>query len=223
MIEHIAIEHHIQKYIIGILYHQRAARFRDLRPPRVDTNLFSYHLKSLIKVGYVEKCDNGYTLGRAGLLYVDRVSENKMMVRKQPKIVSMLVVQNSEGDILLQQRTKQPYIDSWTLPYGKLHIDDVTIQAAAQREALEKLGLEGVQPIHAGDCYIRVFDEGEILTSTLAHIFRFDTDDITPNETLRWVRPHRLRELTLAPAVENIVARTFFKDPYFFEEFEETW
>lgn len=223
MLEQPAIEHHIQKYIIGVLYHQRVARFRDLRPPRVDTNLFSYHLKLLLKTGVIEKCDGGYTLGRAGLLYVDRVSESKMTVRKQPKIVSMLVVQNSEGDILLQQRTKQPYIDSWTLPYGKLHIDDLTLQAAAKREALEKLGVNDAQPIHAGDCYIRVFDDGEILTSTLAHIFRYDTDIITPSETLRWVRPHRLQELELAPAVEKIVARTFFNDPYFFEEFDEAW
>jgi len=223
MIEHITIEHHIQKYIIGVLYHQRVARFRDLRPPRVDTNLFSYHLKLLLKSGYLEKCDGGYTLGRSGLLYVDRVSEKKMTVRTQPKIVTMLVVQNSEGDILLQQRTKQPYIDSWTLPYGKLHIDDPTLKAAAQREALEKLGVEDAHPAHAGDCYIRVYDEGEILTSTLAHIFRYDTDVITPSETLRWVRPHRLHELSLAPAVEKIVARTFFKDPYFFEEYDEAW
>jgi ADP-ribose pyrophosphatase YjhB (NUDIX family) len=223
MLEQPAIEHHIQKYIIGILYHRRTARFRDLRPPRTDTNLFSYHLKLLIKAGVIEKRDGGYTLGRAGLLYVDRVSESKMVVRKQPKIVSMLVVQNGEGDILLQRRTKQPYIDCWTLPYGKLHIDDLTIREAAQREALEKLGIKDARPVHAGDCYIRVFDDGEILTSTLAHIFRYDTDTVVPSETLRWVRPHRLQELELAPAVEKIVARTFFKDPYFFEEFDETW
>lgn len=217
------IEHHIQKHIIGVLYRQRVARFRDLRPPRIDTNLFSYHLKLLQKAGYVEKCDGGYTLGRAGLLYVDRVSESRLTLRTQPKIVTMLVVQNGNGDVLLQRRNKQPYIDSWTLPYGKLHIDDATTTAAAAREAHEKLGLQAVAPRHAGDCYIRVFDEGEILTTTLVHVFRFDTDTIELNGSLEWVRPHRLHERTLAPAVEKIVARTFFNDPYFFEEYDETW
>lgn len=223
MVEQLSVEHHIQKSILGVLYHQRIARFRDLRPPRVDTNLFSYHLKLLQKLGYVEKCDGGYTLGRAGLLYVDRVSEKKMAVRTQPKIVTMLVVQNSNGDVLLQQRTKQPYIESWTLPYGKLHIDDTTIAAAAAREAHEKLGIETATPVHAGDCYIRVFDEGEILTTTLVHVFRFDTDVVELSDTLAWVRPHRLHERTLAPAVEKIVARSFFNDPYFFEEYDEDW
>jgi 8-oxo-dGTP pyrophosphatase MutT (NUDIX family) len=223
MIEQIAIEHHIQKYIIGVLYHQRIARFRDLRPPRVDTNLFSYHLKLLLKAGFLEKCDGGYTLGRAGLLYVDRVSEARMNVRTQPKIVTMLVIQNGDGDVLLQRRTKQPYIDSWTLPYGKLHIDDATIRAAAQREAMEKLGVSDATPRHAGDCYIRVYDGSELLTTTLAHVFRFDRDDIEAGDNLQWVRPHKLQQLTLAPAVEKIMTRAFFNDPYFFEEFDETW
>lgn len=217
------IEHHIQKYIISVLSHQRIARFRDLRPPHIDTNLYSYHLKLLLKAGFIEKCDGGYTLGREGLLYVDRVSEARMNVRTQPKIVTMLVVQNSSGDILLQRRTKQPYIDSWTLPYGKLHIDDQTIQTAAQREAREKLGIRNTAPMHAGDCYIRVYDSEELLTTTLVHVFRFDHDNIELNDNLQWTQPHRLRQLILAPAVERIMTRTFFNDPYFFEEFNEAW
>lgn len=217
------IEHHIQKYIISVLSHQRIARFRDLRPPRIDTNLYSYHLKLLLKAGFIEKCDGGYTLGREGLVYVDRVSEAKMNVRTQPKIVTMLVIQNSNGDVLLQRRTKQPYIDSWTLPYGKLHVDDQTIQAAAQREAVEKLGTADTSPTHAGDCYIRVYDNAELLTTTLVHVFRFDHDNIELNDNLQWIQPHVMQKLILAPAVERIMTRTFFNDPYFFEEFDETW
>ena len=47
------------------------------------------------------------------------------------------------------------------------------------------------------------------------------TDDITPHERLIWARPHKLAQYTLAPAVEQIVARAFFRDPYFFEEFDD--
>ena len=53
----------------------------------------------------------------------------------------MLVIQNSNGDVLLFKRKRQPYTDLWTLPYGKVHIDDLSIEAAAKREAAEKLGL----------------------------------------------------------------------------------
>lgn len=201
---------------------QSSARFRDLRPPKTDTNLFAYHLKLLGKNGLIEKGDTGYSLAPKGLAYIDRVNADKLFIRNQPKIITMLVIQNSEGDILLLKRGKQPYIDRWTLPYGKLHIDDLSLKAAAQREALEKLKLGSQDMKHAGDCYIRVKNGHQIVSSTLAHIFSFNRDDIAISEDIRWFRPHKLTELKLAPAVEQIISRTFFRDPYFFEEFEET-
>ena len=131
----------------------------------------------------------------------------------------MIVFQNTNGDVLLQRRTKQQHVDTWTLPYGKLHIDDESVSAAAQREAREKLAVDKLPLTHAGDCYIRVLVEGEILSSTLAHVFYSETNDIVPGEEFVWARPHQLADYDLAPAVEQIVARTFFRDPFFFEEF----
>lgn len=215
------ITHHIQKHIIGVLIHQKYARFRDLRPPRVDTNLYSYHLKAMQKDGWVEKTPEGYTLSQDGLAYVDRVSLKKLNVRSQPKIISMLVVQNSEGDVLLLRRNKQPYIDTWTLPYGKTHIEDASLIDAALREWREKLGGQPANITHAGDCYIRVGRDDEIFSTTLAHVFYITEDNVHMNDKLQWVRPHKLSQYDLAPAVEQIVARTFFRDPYFFEEFVE--
>jgi ADP-ribose pyrophosphatase YjhB (NUDIX family) len=203
--------------------YQAKARFRDLRPPRTDTNLFTYHLNALVKVGMVNKVDGGYALSTGGLSYVDRVSTEKKTIRTQPKIVTMLVIQNGEGDILLQRRTKQPYIDTWTLPYGKLHVEDETTVEAAQREASEKLGIEDQAMIHAGDCYKRVKTQGSILSTTLAHVFRFNSDSIEETDTLVWARPHKLAHYALAPAVQEIMTRTFFNDPFFFEEFEVDW
>ncbi len=221
MLEQPIITHHIQKYIINILMYQELARFRDLRPPKTETNLFSYHLNLLLKSGLINKTAAGYMLSPDGLSYVDRVSGEKQTIRRQPKIITMLLVQNSEGEVLLQKRTKQPYINSWTLPYGKLHIDDQSVLAAAKREAWEKLAY-GVEPKHIGDCYIRVQQTGakeEFLSTTLAHICRFNTDEIKPSDNLIWAGPAKLHDLRLAPAVEEIVARSFFNDPFFFEEF----
>lgn len=223
MIESVSVNHHIQKYIIDVLMYAPVARFRDLRPPKTDTNLFSYHLQSLVKTGMVSKVEGGYALSLIGLSYVDRVSTENKTVRTQPKIITMLLIQNSEGDILLQRRTKQPYIGAWTLPYGKLHIDDPSVMIAARREADEKLGLKDQQMKHAGDCYIRVKADEQILSTTLAHIFKFNCDVIETSEDIVWARPHKLHDYALAPAVEEIVARGFFNDPFFFEEFDATW
>ena len=159
MIERNDIEHHIQKHIISVLMYDKYARFRDLRPPKIDTNLYSYHLKLLQKRGFVAKTPQGYSLDKKGILYVDRVSTSTLTVRTQPKIIVMLLVQNSNGDVLLYKRVRQPYTDQWTLPYGKLHIEDETLEKAAIREAYEKLGLKDQHVEHAGDCYIRIRDE----------------------------------------------------------------
>lgn len=223
MIEHTDISHNIQKHIMSILMYKEFARFRDLRPARTDTNLFSYHLKTLLRTGFVQKTDEGYRLSQHGLAYVDRVSTEKMAIRTQPKIITMLVVQNSDGDVLLQRRTKQPYINAWTLPYGKLHIEDSTIEIAAKREAKEKLQLDDQVLRHVGESYIRVRIDNELVSTTLAHVFRFERDDIVMNDSLRWIQPHTLSSLKLAPAVEEIVTRSFFNDSFFFEEFDAEW
>ena len=178
MIDLTTVKHHIQKHIIDVLMYVEIGRFKDLRPPRTDTNLFSYHLKTLIKLGLVKKVEGGYTLTTNGLSYADRVSTEKKVVRMQPKIISMLLIQNSEGDVLLQRRRKQPYINAWTLPYGKIHIEDVTLEASGQREVEEKLGIKNQAIMHAGICFIRVASGEDILSTTTAHIFKFNSDDI---------------------------------------------
>lgn len=223
MIEFESVDHHIQKHIIDVLMYAETARFRDLRLPRVDTNLFTYHLNVLLKRGMLEKVSGGYCLSKKGMAYVDRVSAPKKTIRTQPKIVTMLLVQNSNGDVLLQKRTKQPYINTWTLPYGKLHIEDESVEAAAGREAFEKLGLQRQPLKHIGDCYIRVKAGDEVVSSTMVHVCAFNHDDITITDSLLWAQPHKLTEYSLAPAVEQIVARGFFNDPFFFEEFTIDW
>ena len=219
MIDQFAPEHHIQKHILSVLTHTKYARFRDMRPPKVDTNLYSYHLNLLRKRGFIVKTANGYCLGLEGLSYVDRVSIKSLKIRTQPKIITMIVIQNVDGDVLLQRRTKQPHIDTWTLPCGKLHIDDESVLAAAQREAHEKLAMGDAPLAHAGDCYIRVVADEAVLSSTLAHVFYAEIQEAAVGEGLIWARPHKLADYQLAPAVEQIIARTFFRDPFFFEEF----
>ena len=223
MFEPTTINHHIQKHIIDVLMYQQLARFSELRPPKVDTNLFTYHLNVLVKSAIVVKRDAGYSLSTAGLAYVDRVSTEKRTIRTQPKIITMLVIQNDDGKILLQRRTKQPYINAWTLPYGKLHVEDESVKTASLREANEKLGLENLEIEHAGDCYIRVHAQGELLSTTLAHVFRAYHSDIQESDEIQWATPHRLEQYSLAPAVEEIMTRTFFKDPFYFEEFDVDW
>lgn len=223
MIDKLALHHHIQKHIFSTLMHQRYARFRDMRPPGTDSNLYSYHLKLMLQNRLVEKTDKGYTLGKAGIVYADRVSNATVSIRKQPKIITMMVVQNSNGDVLLFRKKRQPFIELWNLPHGKLHIEDQSINAAAKREISEKIGQLDVTPRHCGDCYVRLKDSDGVVMSTLVHVFKFESDEISETENMKWARPHKLSQYELAPAVEQIITRVFFGDPYFFEEYYINW
>lgn len=221
MIEQYTITHHIERSILSYLMTHEYARFRDMRPSNVDTNLFTYHLKLLVKSGFIAKTDQGYTLDSKGMVYVDRVSSDKMKLRTQPKIITMLLVQDGYGNVLVQRRTKQPYINTWTLPYGKLHIDDDTVLTAAKRESSEKLNYTPESLRHVGDCYIVVGEPARMVakriaagtlldgdtihlssvevfrveTRTLVHVVRFETDKIVETDTLKWVKPLDLRSL----------------------------
>lgn len=223
MIKKTVVKHKIQKYILSILISQKFARFRDMRPPKVDTNLYSYHLKLLVRDGYIAKTNDGYTLSMKGIQYADNNHDAGAESYMQPKIVTMLVIQNGYGDVLMHKRTRQPFIDSWTLPQGEIRSDDRSLLAATQREIQEKVGNVDITVSHAGDCYIRVVQDGDVKISTFAHVFYGTTDEAIEDEHLAWVSPHKIDTIDTSPAIALIIARTFFRDPYFFEEFEETW
>lgn len=203
--------------------HQHYARFRDMRPPSVDTNLYSYHLTLLKKTGLVEKTDDGYRLTLSGMAYVDRLNVKTINPTQQPKVITMLVIQNGYGGVLMYQRKRQPFIGSWTVPLGKVHDDDESIESAARREVMEKLGGLEISPTHAGEAYIRIKNNNAVIMSTLIHVFYATTDQEITSNDLQWIPPHKIDTIGTTPAVDQIIARTFFRDPYFFEEFMIEW
>lgn len=219
MIEHPNIEHHIQQYILRYLSTQRFARFRDMRPDQIDTNLYSYHLKVLLRLGYIEKVEQGYRLSIAGQAYVDRV--NLLTTRRtlQPKIITMLVIKDGHGRVLMYPKKRQPFIGRWTVPIGKLHNSDPSILMAAKREWAEKISDEPASLSHVGDAYIRVFWQGDLLISTLAHVFYGQIEDLSSH--LRWVDPRTLGDLETTPAIQQIISRVMLGGPRFFEEYTE--
>jgi len=221
MTTYTTVKHPIQKAILEQLTQQEHLRFRDLKPADVTASHLTYHLNILIKLGMVQKVEKTYTLAPKGQSYVDRLASSEPQVR--PKVVIMLLIQNSNGDVLLQKRRKQPYINTWTLPYGKKLVGDGLVESTGARIAKERLGIIGQDIRHAGICYIHTLHNKRVVSSTLVHLCRFNQDNITIDDTVRWFRPHKLSQNLLAPAVEAIIARGFFNDPFFYEEFIVDW
>ncbi len=217
--------HFIQRIILDRLLYAQTLRYAELRPDGIESNHFAYHLNQMVKNGYVEKVDGGYTLASAGLAHVDRLSHQKMKERKQPNIVTMIDVTNSAGDTLLFKRSYQPYIYKIGFPSGKIHMDE-RIGEAAQRELKEKSGLTNVALNHKGVVYLEVKKQDFVISKVMAHVFSGKSDQTPESPAGRgecfWAKPpSKVNELM--PAFDQIKklikTRT---DKFFFEELNIT-
>jgi len=165
------VMHYIQKYILNILTHQEFARFSDMRPPRIDSNAYSYHLRALQKDKYVEKTDQGYRLAPEGLRYVDSLSFEDLKPRKQPKLITILALHDGAGSWLLAERKVQPYIGKLMFPSGKQHRGETREQQAV-RELRENMALQTVPLVFRGTADVQISDTtGELITHIFGHVY----------------------------------------------------
>lgn len=169
------VEHTIQKQIIHKLSYAKALRFSELKPKQIESNLFMYHLKQLIKLGFVEKIDGAYALTPMGLAHVDKLSMKDFKHRVQAKIITILAVEHTDGSWLMLRRLHQPYIGKVGFPSGKVHYGEY-LRDAAVRDLEEKTGLTGVNLQLRGSCNF-IFDyDGEIVSNIFGQIFYAQTD-----------------------------------------------
>jgi len=134
--------HHLQKNILLKLAHLETARFADLKPKDLDSNIFTYHLKQLIASKLVEKLDGGdYCITQKGKLAVINVRLDAKSELEQAHPVLYLTAQNDKGEWLLRKRLVHP-------AYGKigfLHIEPSATEdifATARRMFKERTNLD---------------------------------------------------------------------------------
>lgn len=165
------IEHHIQREILDRLAHAAQLRFSELKPDGMESNIFMYHLKQLMKSGYVEKDDVIYRLAAKGLSYVDGLSARNQRPRPQPKLIAIIALSDGAGKWLLAERKIQPYIGTRMFPSGKQHRGETSAEHAV-RELQEKTGLKGGELIHCGMADIQITDAaGVLLTHAAAQVY----------------------------------------------------
>lgn len=165
----IVIEHHIQRDILKRLS-VGALRFSQLKPAGMENNIFMYHLKALRGLALVEKHNDQYRLTPAGLTYIDHLSNETFRPRLQPKIIAVLMVQDTQGQLATLTRHHEPYAGSLMLPSGKMHVGE-TLASHAARELVEKTGL-ATPMAYAGLANIMISQDDTVLTHALAHLWR---------------------------------------------------
>lgn len=134
--------HEAQMKILRQLLLSPSANFATLQKTTdLTSDHFNFHIKKLVDEGYVEKKDDGhYVLSRVGKEYANRMDTDDNVIEKQPKISVALIVENSEGKFLAQERLKQPYYGFWGRLTGKIRWGETMLEAAA-RELMEEAGL----------------------------------------------------------------------------------
>lgn len=156
--------HIIQRQILQQLVHGKH-RFSELQPPKVENNLFQYHLGKLMSAKVIEKNDTGYTLTPLGYQLALQWSTDLKSVRLQPTVVVMSLIKNETGELLVVERHKEPYLGMLAPPFGKLHYGETLLDAAV-RDLHEKTGLQGIE--------LRAVGVAELHSDgmhTIAHIF----------------------------------------------------
>lgn len=217
--------HIIQKHILRKLAGSKVLHYSHMKPPRVGGNQFSYHLKTLIRRGYITRKGDGYALTTKGIHYSTQVNFEHFFVRIQPKIVTLIVCKNEKNEYLVYTRSKQPFLNMDGFPYGKIHLGE-KVREAATRELKEKTGLEA-DLTQKGDLYLMVTDPaGEMIAHTLCHVFlgKNPRGEITPQSpigAIRWLSKKELLRQNFMPGViETLRMATNKSRGLLFEEYE---
>ena len=101
--------HIIQKHILKRLAENKLLRYAQMKPLHVEGNQFSYHLKTLMRRGYITN-KGGYALTTKGLHYATQVTFEHFSVRIQPRINTLIVCKNTHDEYLIYTRNKQPFL-----------------------------------------------------------------------------------------------------------------
>lgn len=209
--------HLIQKHILKALTEKKRLRYRDLKPPRIEGNQFSYHLKTLVRRGYIKRAHESYELTTKGVHYTTGVNFEHFFVRAQPKIVTLTVCENSKGEVLVYSRNKQPFLGMVGFPYGKTHLGE-SVLTSAERELREKTAYRA-ELTQKGIAYILVTDEDdEIVAHMLCHVFygknpRLLAENEPTLQKVLWVPKTEIATLPCMPGVHDVLRIALNKKP----------
>jgi len=195
--------HWIQRHILELLMTHDMMRFSELRAEGVESNLFQYHLRHVIRKGLVEKSGEGYRLAPAGLYYADRFSPVYKGERPQPKLITIVVMRNDAGQVLLLKKPRQPWLGDYHLPAGKIHTGETTNQAAT-RELVEKAGILVDSVHYRALTHVQVFKSGELVSDYFGFIFSCQYGG-NVESALWYDLEAQAEEITLEPGVSAIL------------------
>ena len=200
-------EHHIQKQILHLLVLSDNKRFAELRPSKTDSNVFTYHLKQLIKEKLVIKNANGtYCLTPLGRVAGINITLSKKELLEQAHSILLLALITKEG-WLLRKRLAQPMYER----VGFVHSEPLAHEPAlmtAIRDFKERTGLTAdFKP--AGSGYVRLYSGEDLESFTHFTLFKASSCTGTLEPLMRngqnfWVKDPDFTDPFMIPSMPDI-------------------
>lgn len=197
--------HRTQASILHSLRYAKAKRFNALMHPTDHTSdTFKFHLRKLVKLGYVTKLDNGeYQLTPSGKEYANNLNEQQRTIEKQPKVSILMIIadKNDAGETvyLLQKRLRNPFYGYWSEIHGRAEWGE-SFEATAQRQLKRQTGLNAEFTVH-GFRRVRDYDADDesLLEDKLFVVLKATkvSDELTNNYdggTNGWLTSEELRQ-----------------------------
>ena len=204
--------HHIQRTIITQLATSSPRRFSELQPKHVPNNTFSYHLKKLLELGYIESTTTGYIPTCKALKSLPYGEDNREKRRTHtPVTLTMIYVEQADGSILAIERLGQPFQHWYGIPSGIIHAKE-TLEQAARRELFEKTGIiaetSSLTPHGVLDFQYVEQHTDDVFVHGIGFIYSYhydgDGSEIAPHT--RWTTPDDPLLLPEVDAIQSLIA-----------------
>src|SRR3989338_3671918 len=119
----------MENRIINLFLYENALRFSEIEKlSKIKSNKMSYHLKSLVKKGVIEKSGNLYRLSDSKEYLIPYLNKTESVIP-----VVLVAIKNKKG-IFLIERKKRPFKGKLGLPGGRL------IMGETIKESVERIG-----------------------------------------------------------------------------------
>lgn len=161
--------HDTQGHILKTLLLCESARFSDLRPEKMTSDHFTFHLNRMVETGIVEKLADGmYQLTLAGKEFANRfdIDSGVPKTEKQAKLTVLVAAErfvDGKREYVMQTRQKHPFFGFKGFVTGKIKIGESVVETAA-RELEEETGLISKEITQKSVCHERIYSlAGELL------------------------------------------------------------
>ena len=111
-------------------------RFAEMCPDGIESDLYNYHLRYLVKNDRVDKLAGKYYLSDVGREFIADLAPLRLGKPQLLKIASMcLVLRNTKvgTEVLYQKRTRQPHAGEWLMVAGGVRRGESVLTAASRR------------------------------------------------------------------------------------------